>query len=152
MSGDGENGVLKTLVDSLANTLIKLSVRQESIEKDIIKIENAVEHIPEINRVLIDVKADQKIIKEAIDKISEALNKVNEIAKSERSDIRKEITPVSKLAELLRKPLAIIVTLLILTGAALGLFKLAEDTIDKITKPHSQPITTVHTNVNTTVP
>ena len=153
MSVDGGNGVLKTLVDSLANTLTKLSVRQESIEKDVSKIELAVSHIPEINRVLADIKIDQKLVGEAMDKISEAIQEVSDLARKERSEIKSEIQPVSKLAELLRKPLSVIVSLLILITAALGLFKVAEDSIDRIFNKQQPAINApAQTNQVNTVP
>lgn len=148
MSVDGGNSVLKTLVDSLANTLTKLSVRQESIEKDIAKIEQAVDHIPEINRVLSDIKVDQKLLKEAIDKISDAIQKVNEISKVHYSELKTAIEPVSKLSELLRKPLAIVVTIAVVLGAAIGLYKLAQDT----GKFFSKNPPAAQTNQVTTIP
>lgn len=151
MNGDGGNIVLRTLVDSLANTLTKLLVRQESIEKDIAKIEEAVDSLPEVERVLTDIKAEQKLLKEAIEKIDETIKKVGEISKERHGEILKSIDPVSKLSELMRKPLSVIVALLVLIGAALGLFKLAEDTWDKIHKSSSAP-TAVQTNQVNVIP
>ena len=131
MSGDGENGslpILKTLVDSLVNTLTRLSIRQESLEKDLAKVSEFSSQIPEIGRLVGEIRSEQK-------QMNETLLKARADCEKGIKAIEESIKPVSSLSELIRKPLATVVLFLVLIGTAYGLFKMFEGMVMKPTPP-----------------
>ena len=122
MNGDFENGslpILRTLVDSLVNTLSKLSIRQESLEKDLTNVSSLVSNLPDVKRKLDEIKDEQQ-------EITEMVNKSKEVCEKGIKEIGEMIKPVSKLSELISKPLSIVVVLLLVISTAYGMFKMFE--------------------------
>jgi hypothetical protein len=148
MSGELEGGsipILKTLVDSLANTLLKLSVRQETIEKDMGKIEIATANLPEIKRMIEEIRIENK-------KQLEILLEAKKEYEAGIKTLRDNIEPITKLSNLLRQPLAIVVFVITLIGAALGLIKIYNDLYAKTIRTHNIPQNISNVNTNNTTP
>lgn len=151
MTGETENGslpVVKALVDGLVNTLSRLAISQESIQKDMEKVLDSVSHIPEITRLANDMRVEHKEIRDAIIKAKE------ECEKSIR-ELNGKLEPVSKFSDLLGKPLSVVVLILLVISTAYGVFKMAEGFFNKgSNNPPAQnyPAQVAPTNSQPTIP
>lgn len=133
---DGSLSILKTVIDSLVNTLTEFSVRQKTMERDLNQIRETVNGLPEVQRAIDEILANQ-------DKTMTAINSAKTECIEKMEALKGSVQPISQLSELIKKPLSIVVFIITILICAAGVFKLGEALMQK-SQPQqiNQPIPT----------
>ena len=138
---DGSLSILKTVIDSLVNTLTEFSVRQKTMERDLNQIRESLGELPEAQRLIESILENQE-------KTIAAINTTKTECMEKMETLKGSVQPISQLSELVKKPLSIVVFILTILTCAAGIIKLGEAFIPK--QQTNQPVQVQPANTNST--
>lgn len=139
---DGSLSILKTVIDSLVNTLTEFSVRQKTMERDLNQIRESLGELPEAQRLIEAILENQE-------KTITSINAAKTECIEKMETLKGSVQPISQLSELVKKPLSIVVFILTILTCAAGIIKLGEAFIPKQQRTN-QPVQVQPTNTNLT--